>query len=99
MFTLSLALQRHAFDPARLNALLRAGYGFLRLSSAADRRPMVLKHFSQITTIMVQAQAEELQGTAFYLYRGALDRCASACGFALRMGMLVQLSAEQRRFV
>jgi hypothetical protein len=99
MFTLGLALKRHALDPARLNALLRADYGFLRLSSAADRGPMVIKHFSQIITIMVQARAAEPQGTALYLYRGALDWCASIYGFAQRIGMPVQLSAEQRRFV
>lgn len=86
LFTFQLALARHDLGAERISALMRAGLGFLRQFAEAGRGPLVVKHFSQATTVMAEFQAAEPQSKSVVMDRRAQDWCASVYGLSQRMG-------------
>jgi hypothetical protein len=98
LFTFELAMRRKELGADLMTALLRAGLGFLRLSPGAGRGRVVVKHFSQMTTIMHVTQAAEPDAVPLFLYRGAGAWCNSVYGFHQRLGGVLEMLADERAF-
>ncbi len=98
LFTFDLAMNRAALAADRLAALLRAGLRMLRCYPGPGDRRLIIKHFSQITTIMPECHLAEPDATSLFQYRGGEAWCNSLYGFHQRLGGGLELSPEERAF-
>ncbi len=98
LFTFDLAMNRDALSADRLTALMRAGLRMLRRYPGIAGRRLVVKHFSQINTVMPECYWAEPSATCLFLYRGGEAWCNSLYGFHQRLGGGSDLSREERMF-
>jgi hypothetical protein len=98
LFLFDLAMGRASLSAERQSDLARAGLAFLRLWPGGAGRPILVKHFSQSTTILPAFHAADPAARHVFLYRGAEDWCNSGFGFAQRMGVGPEMDEGQRRF-
>ena len=87
LFTFDLAMNRHDVSPKLLQDLAKAALHFLTLFPGASRsNTIVLKHFSQATTLFDVWHNAAPHARCLYLYRDALTWCNSLFGFIQRIG-------------
>lgn len=87
LFTFDLAMNRHDVSPKLLQDLAEAALHFLALFPGASRsNTIVLKHFSQATTLFDVWHNAAPHARCLYLYRDALGWCNSLFGFVQRIG-------------
>ena len=96
MFLFDLAMARAKIAPDRLVTLIAAGCRLLQHAVGGER--LVIKHFSQSTTIL-PAFFAATPGSAFVMmYRDAQSWCNSVFGFAQRFGATLEVPRDQRGF-
>lgn len=98
LFTFDLAMNRDALSADRLTALMRAGLRMVRQYPGAAGRVLVVKHFSQTTTIIPECHHAEPDATCLFLYRSGEAWCNSLYGFVQRLGGGLTLSPQERTF-
>jgi hypothetical protein len=98
LFTFDLAMNRAAISPDRMTALLRAGLRLVRSFPGIGGRRLIVKHFSQIDTIIPQCHQADPDATSLFLYRDGEAWCNSLYGFHQRLGGGLELSPEERFF-
>ena len=87
LFTFDLAMNRHDVSPKLLQDLAGAGLRFLSLYPGAEKsRAIVLKHFSQATTLFDVWHKAAPKARCLFLYRDAESWCNSLYGFVQRVG-------------
>ncbi len=87
LFTFDLAMNRHDVSPKLLQDLAEAALHFLVLfPGASSSNTIVLKHFSQATTLFDVWHNAAPHAHCLYLYRDALSWCNSLFGFVQRFG-------------
>ena len=88
LFAFGISDQRFTMPPERLQELMRASLRFLSLFPGAEQsKTMVLKHFSQSTSVIENWYRASPEATCLYMYRDAESWCNSLFGFVQRMGM------------
>ena len=96
MFLFDLAMARATIAPDRLVVLIAAGCRLLQHAVGGSR--LVIKHFSQSTTIL-PAFFAAAPGSAFVMmYRDAQSWCNSVFGFAQRFDATLEVPRDQRGF-
>ncbi|WP_309663377.1 hypothetical protein [Tabrizicola sp.] len=99
LVTFDLAMNRDALSADRLTALMRAGLRMLRFFPGIAGRRLVVKHFSQVNTIIPECHQAEPDATCLFLYRSGEAWCNSLYGFYQRLaGGGLELLPEDRAF-
>lgn len=96
---LDLAFNRERLGRENLTTLLRATFAMLNAfdgANSADR--LVVKHFSQSTTIINDLYRADPTAQFVYLYRDAETWANSFFHFVQRVGMPLQITTDIRRF-
>ena len=97
LFLFDLAMARATMAPERLVELIAAGCRLLQHSVAGRR--LVIKHFSQSTTILPAFAAATPGARCVMLYRDAQSWANSVFGFAQHFGSTLAVRPDDREFL
>lgn len=96
LFLFDLAMARATIAPDRLTRLIASGCRLLQ--HAVGERRLVIKHFSQSTTILPTYAKATPGSPCVMMYREAQSWCNSVFGFAQRFGTTLAVPPTERDF-